>query len=65
MATGKSNNKETRKAAWMCKFEEHVLESEPKFRGKIEWVSAEFYYNSGDSAIAAAEQYVDNRKEIT
>ena len=53
--------KEAAKAAWMKAFEDHVIEFEPKYRGKIEWPSAEFFYASGDSSIAAAEQYVENR----
>lgn len=50
-----------RKARWMAAFEAYVLQLDAKYAGRIEWDSAQFFFNNGDSAFAAAEQYVTTR----
>ena len=57
------NSAKTR-ALWMGKFEKHVTQLAPKHTGKIDWNTATHLFNTGKSHEDAAEQYVNNRKEL-
>lgn len=56
-----SEQKQTRKQRWMETFQGYVLEAMPGH--KIEWYSAEHFYNLGMESDAAAFKYIANRKE--
>ena len=47
---------------WYAKFESLVVDAAEKHRGKIEWQTAIFFYESGMSAEDAAKKYVETRK---
>lgn len=55
--------KAQREAAWKAQFADLVVRFEPKHAGRIEWSSAQYFYNQGMDADEAAALYVNNRKE--
>lgn len=59
----KMTKRQLEKAAWMGKFEVFVCRLDKKYHGKIEWDSANYFYSQGRSEQAAAQEYVNNRKE--
>lgn len=46
---------------WMRNFETLVVEARPDLAGKIEWQSAEHFYNQALVSDEAAAKYIRNR----
>ena len=58
----KMTKRQLEKAAWLGKFEALVCRADKKHCGRIEWDTANHFYNQGRSEQAAAADYVANRK---
>mgnify|MGYP003381575002 CR=1 FL=1 len=56
-----SNNKATRKAAWLAATENIITRLKPSTAGRLEWDSLLHYFYSGLSADEAAHKYVSVR----
>lgn len=48
------------RAIWMRKYEEVITSARPELTGKVEWITATYYYNSGQSAVDAANMALRN-----
>lgn len=46
------------RAQWMAKFESEVLAREPKYAGKVDWNTAQHYFNNEINPADAAARYV-------
>lgn len=57
-----AETKAQKQASWMQAFNDQVCSIEPKHSGRIEWPSAQHFYNTGLDAVTAAIQYCENRK---
>lgn len=53
-----------RRAEWMRAFEETLTDIAPHTRGKIDWDTATFLFNSGAKAIEAAHRYAQTMIDI-
>jgi hypothetical protein len=51
------------RSIWMISFENFVICLLPEQRGKVEWDSAVFFYNSGLTPLQAADKYVLSRSK--
>lgn len=54
--------KKNARASWLAEFERQVVELDPMHRGKIDWDSANHFYNTRAVIEIAAKRYVENRK---
>jgi hypothetical protein len=57
-------NKQTRREKWMETFQGYVVEQLP-YPHRIEWDSANHFFNIGLAPDAAAFKYIATRKEAT
>jgi hypothetical protein len=57
----KSKTRLAYRQAWMAAFEREVLKLNPAFAGKIEWQSAEHFFNIDLDVQTAADRYVTTR----
>jgi hypothetical protein len=55
--------KAQRQADWMSRFSDHVVTLNGKLSGKIDWHTAQFFYDQGRDPIEAAQQYVNMQGE--
>lgn len=46
-----------RRATWMKDFESLVVQWRPACRGRIDWDTAAFLFNTGNTTVAAATKY--------
>lgn len=49
----------TRRAEWMGKYEEWLVDAVPAERGRVDWDTAAFLYNEGYSPQAAALRTIE------
>lgn len=60
----KMTKRQLEQAAWMGKFEAHVVRLDGKHRGKIDWETAKHGYFTGRSEEAFAKEYVETRRSL-
>jgi len=52
-----------RKAEWMGQFEDNVIAMDPSKTGKIDWLTATFFFNQGLSPWTAADRATSKDNE--